>query len=480
MGQSVYAVEASNLSFRYHGAENFTAPFSFDLQQGKAALVCGNSGTGKSTMARCICGLIPHLYNGELQGLAKLFGMQTTATPLYQLSKRTGFLFQNPYNQHLMPKIESEILFGLESLGVAEKEAKLRLDQVVQLFDLEGFLQRNPNSLSGGEQQKLALACVLARKPDLLVLDEPLSMLDTSSASNLVSCLKKYAQSGGSVLCFEQKPEYFGGWDDLQRLWLSNSCEKETAADLLSSFCPAPGQIIDGIETRSLRLTYANKAVIDGIDLSLPSGKLIALIGPNGSGKTSLLRVLAGFQKSQGEYFIAGQTSGQQNKPRLNMVAQNPDMQLFCPTVKQEMLFGLQKLNCTIYTEILRALNLNVYENSQPLLLSEGEKRRVALATAIMHQQSSGLLLDEPSLGQDSSHKQMLLCILRRLAECGWFILFATHDLELAKEADWMLAIKEGKIIRQGQPKKLMKTNELWDELGLVLPPWLYGSADET
>ncbi len=152
---------------------------------------------------------------------------------------------------------------------------------------------------------------------------------------------------------------------------------------------------------------------------------------------------------------------------------QNADLQLFNATVKQEILFRIERPDLGLYAALVRALDLEKYEQTPPLLLSEGEKRRVALATVLMRQPKHGVLLDEPALGQDADHKQQLVQTLRRITDSGQFVIYSTHDIELAAQADIMFLINPEGIISSGPPAQVLADRAAWHKLGLLIPEWI-------
>jgi energy-coupling factor transporter ATP-binding protein EcfA2 len=196
-------------------------------------------------------------------------------------------------------------------------------------------------------------------------------------------------------------------------------------------------------------------------------GEITAVVGQNGSGKTTLLRAFSGLQTYTGQIRVNGEPS------QLGIVFQNPDLQLFNSSVREEILYRIPSPDMTYYRWLVQAMGLVDYEKTPPLLLSEGEKKRVALATVLMRQPQHGILLDEPSLGQDMAHKQMLLGILHALSASGQIVLFTTHDLWLAAQADRLLLLGNGGVIADGKPSELMQRADLWQEAGLVVPSWL-------
>jgi energy-coupling factor transporter ATP-binding protein EcfA2 len=184
-------------------------------------------------------------------------------------------------------------------------------------------------------------------------------------------------------------------------------------------------------------------------------------------GKTTFLRALAGLQKHSGAITLDGQ------RPDLGMVFQNPDLQLFNATVREEILYRVPEPNMELYDWSLRALGLDRYEDTPPLLLSEGEKKRVALATVLMRQPRHGILLDEPSLGQDAAHKAMLIRLSRALADAGKLALITTHDLALAAQSDRLLLLGPEGFVADGPPDDVLRDDAAWSRLGLAVPDWI-------
>jgi energy-coupling factor transporter ATP-binding protein EcfA2 len=466
-------LRAEKVSYTYPQDHRGVAPVSFALQRGEALLINGQSGSGKSTLARCLSGLIPHLYHGEMTGDVWVAGRKTTDMPLWEITERIGLVFQNPALQMLKSTVDEEILFGLENLGLSRPEMKKRLELVLSQFDLEKFLKRSPFSLSGGEQQKLALAAVIARNPAILVLDEPLSMLDSTSAREFVNSLQDLSDDGGmtTIICEHRHP-YLQSIASLSRLDLESTISDQVSKPEYISDYPIFRKPFS-LTINALTVTRGKNRILDNFSLECTSGQVNALVGRNGSGKTTLLRAMAGLQNYQGTIQCNDGGDKANAIPHFNMVFQNPDTQLFNPTVRDEILYKLSDDNKDLYAWLIEALDLKRYEDTQPLLLSEGEKRRVALATAIMHPHKHGILLDEPSLGQDSLHKEFLIRLLRKMAKAGWFVLFTTHDLELASHADRIILLTEQGVICHGSAKEVLNNQSAWHDAGLYLPPWI-------
>jgi energy-coupling factor transport system ATP-binding protein len=435
------AIFTEKAAFRYPRGTQGLKPTSFEISMGDIALISGASGSGKSTLARCLTGLIPHLYHGDLTGHVRICGLDTRSTPLWRISEQAGLVSQNPPAQMITSSVEKEIIFGLENLGLSEDEVQSRVENSLEKFDLSELRRRSPRTLSGGEQQKLALAASFARRPKILVLDEPLSMLDIGSARDLLALAVQLTQDHTTVVFCEHREEYFAHIPNLQRISLNGTTSST------GKFAPPlyPGQQVSdaGVEIEGLHVNLSGKPILRDLNFSLNGGEVTALVGQNGAGKTTLLRVLVGLQKHQGILRHYGNTK---SLP-LGIVFQNPDSQLFNPTVREEILFRLPNPDMMLYAWLIEYLGLERYERTSPLLLSEGEKKRLSLATVLMRDPELGILLDEPALGQDQAHKTRLIGLLRAVAASGRIVLMTTHDLPLAAQADRLILLgPDGKL----------------------------------
>ncbi len=463
-------IDARDVSFSYPQDGRGLLPVSLQVSGGEAVLVGGHSGCGKSTLARCLAGLIPHLYHGQFNGQVQIAGQSTSNLAIWQVAEQVGMVFQNPSSQMLAPTVKDEILFGLENLGLNRDEMMRRTDVALQQFHLQEMCSRSPHLLSGGEQQKLALAAITARNPSVLVLDEPLSMLDTTSALEFVNYTQEYLEDGRAVIYFEHRQEYLDTLANLRVFRLEGNNPRSVPGESLPGL-PLPECKPLVLHLQGLTVTRGEREVIRDFDLSLPGGKIIAIVGRNGVGKTTLFRTLAGLQKFSG--IMELQVDGVAEPPRLGIVFQNPDLQLFNGTVRSEILYHLNEPDFRLYEWLVRVLNLEQYTGTPPLLLSEGEKRRVALATMLMHRPGHGLLLDEPALGQDDLHKAVLLRLLRAYADAGYFVAYATHDMELAAQADHLVLMGPDGIAAQGTASDVMQNETAWQKLGFILPEWV-------
>ena len=458
-------VQVQDAAYRYPQNSHGLARISLSIEAGSRLLVTGPSGCGKSTFARCLTGLIPHLYHGTLEGELYLDGLRTSETPLWHLAEKAGLVFQNPAAQMLAHSVEEEIVFGLENLGLPRHTVSERLEESLARFGLQGMRHRSPQTLSGGEQQKLALAAITARRPPVLVLDEPLSMLDSTAAMELVTHLANLAETGTTVVVCEHRQEFLRPIEYLHTVFLAGPMPQEAAVPELT-LCPNPSTA-QRLEVEGLTVTLGGRTILHDLSFSAEMGQVVAVVGRNGVGKTTLLRSLIGLQKHEGSVRING------NAPDLGLVFQNADLQLFNASVREEILYRVSEPDSALYEWLLGALGLERYEQTPPLLLSEGEKKRVALATVLMRRPQHGILLDEPSLGQDPAHKAELIRVARALAGVGQLVVLTTHDLSLAAQADRMALLGPDGFVAHGPAGEILADEAAWNKLGLTVPDWL-------
>ena len=193
-------LEIRGLSFRYpDSSKRAVADFDLSVPEGEIVVLAGPSGCGKSTLLRAVNGLIPHMYSGEYSGEVKVGGAVVKDTGMRDLAQKVGFLFQNPENQIFMFTVERDVAFGLENLGVPRGEMRPRVDEALRLLDIGDLAQRAPHELSDGQKQRVALAGVLAKRPRLVILDEPTSLLDPKTAAELVALVARLRDELGTT-----------------------------------------------------------------------------------------------------------------------------------------------------------------------------------------------------------------------------------------------------------------------------------------
>ncbi|MGV9102715.1 MAG: energy-coupling factor ABC transporter ATP-binding protein [Candidatus Thorarchaeota archaeon] len=237
-------VSFKNFSFRYLGSEVLALhDISLNIDQGEYILVSGPSGCGKTTFCRAINGLIPHFHRGYLSGDVFVASQNTREKSVAELAKTVGMVFQNPSNQLVTLNVEKELAFGPENLGVPPAEIRKKVDEMIELLDLDHLREKHPHEMSGGEQQAVAMAATLALEPDILIADEPTSNLDPQSAERILGIISSLNKQGLTVVLVEHRLDIVSS--DATRLLLMN--DGEIVADgpprqvLVSEICEEIG-----------------------------------------------------------------------------------------------------------------------------------------------------------------------------------------------------------------------------------------------
>jgi energy-coupling factor transport system ATP-binding protein len=284
-----------------------------------------------------------------------------------------------------------------------------------------------------------------------------------------VAHLADLARDGTTVVVCEHRAEYLRSIPALRTVRLNGS-----AAHPLSSPDVLPRLVSHAsrftLNVSDLSVSLGGRPVLRNLNLSAESGQVLAIVGRNGVGKTTLLRALAGLQEYRGEITVDSQ------RPELGMVFQNPDLQLFNATLRDEVLYRLQDPDLDRYGWLMAMLGLSRYDETPPLLLSEGEKKRLALAMTFMRGPRHGVLLDEPALGQDAVHKEILMRLAHALASAGQLVIITTHDLALAAQADRLLILGPDGFVADGPPKEVLLDEAPWLLVGLSVPDWMIGA----
>lgn len=229
-------ISIENVTFYYTGSRTpALKDISLKVYRGDFLLVTGPSGCGKSTLCRLLNGLIPHFFSGELNGKIQVLDYDVKSTPTHILARHVGMVFQNPENQLFLSSVEKEIVFGLENLGLSKKEIKKRLEEVISLFGLDNIRDKPPYELSGGQQQKVAIAAIVAMEPEIMVLDEPTAHLDPLSSKELLSLVFKLNKElGVTVILVEHRLDMTINW--ISRIIIMNEGKIILAGDPRSIF----------------------------------------------------------------------------------------------------------------------------------------------------------------------------------------------------------------------------------------------------
>lgn len=486
--------EINNVTHRYKGAaENSLDGVSLTIAKGETLLLCGASGSGKTSVIRLLNGLIPHYYHGDMTGEVTVNGLDIAQTQLYELAGVVGTVFQNPRSQFFSVDTDGEIVFGPENIGLAPDEIRARKDSISRQMKLQKLLGRSLFELSGGEKQRIACASVAALLPEMILLDEPSSNLDMEAINMLHDIICDWKKHGKTIIISEHRLWYLKDIADrvicmdkgrIAHEWTAEDfaalSEKETRQlglrptsisehyrALLSDIdnsASRQADISDGILLKDFYFSYHRKPYIlrrkkfsaaDGEALSLcipkltiPKGKVTAVIGSNGTGKSTFLRCVCGLEKDC-TGFIVSDGKEYRKRQRIGfsyMVMQDVNHQLFTDSVEKEVLLSMKDKDEKKCHEILDSLGLLGYKDTHPMALSGGQKQRVAIASAI----AAGaelLLFDEPTSGLDHGHMEKVGELLHQLADTGSTVLVSTHDPEFIEQCcQHTLRIKNGRV----------------------------------
>jgi energy-coupling factor transporter ATP-binding protein EcfA2 len=408
-------------------------------------VVAGPSGGGKSTLLRIFNGLVPHFHGGRIGGSAEVMGLDVIATPTRKMARHVGFVFQDPELQTVYNVVDREVAFGLENSGVPRRQISGRVEEALHAAGVSALVGRTVRTLSGGERQRVALASALAMRPSLVVLDEPTSQLDPDGAQLVLTAATDLVDEGRSVIISEHRLEHLlrraGGLLLVDRGTVTTS-DPAAWRPPAAPVRPVRPTALGG-EAWSLQRVSAGfdrRLVLDGVDLSGRAGEVVVLTGPNGGGKTTLLRVIAGSLAP-----LAG--SVWRRRGRVAYLPQNPSVLLHQPTVQAEVRFTLERSGeLGLPGTILEELGLLPVADRYPRDLSCGERQRAALA-AVLPGYPALVLLDEPTRGIDSSARGALVALVARLRDHGASVVLATHDEDLRNAlADRVIDVRDGRV----------------------------------
>jgi energy-coupling factor transport system ATP-binding protein len=381
MSESPLVIE--DLSFQYRTRpEPAIENISFELKPGEMLLIAGSSGCGKTTLARCINGLIPRSYRGKREGRVLLHGKDVAEMQIADMAQIVGTLLQDPERQIVASNVFNEIAFGPENLGMPRAEIVARVDQAMQRLKIEYLRDRETFNLSGGEKQKVALAGLLAMNPSILLLDEPLASLDPASAYEALDVFRSLADEGKTVLLIEHRVEdaitarpdrmlymeagqvkYLGSIKDLPTVinhrevklpaeWVVKRVRQVGEKVHKPEFAQVPerGEPLVVFENVDFRYSDETPFVLQDVNLTIFRGDLVGVLGPNGSGKSTLVKHAIGLLKpTKGRVLVDGRDTRSMSVAQiarvLGYVFQSPTHMLYAPTVREELEFGPKNLD---------------------------------------------------------------------------------------------------------------------------------------
>ncbi len=514
---------------------------SCELGASSCLAITGPNGSGLSTLCLAVAGLMPRMGEGQITGRILVGGRDVQREPPGALADQIGLVMQDPGGQLFNATVEQEVAWGLENLGLPPNEMRNRITWALDLVGLSDIPRdRSPRELSGGQQKRLALAAALALRPRLLVLDEPGGGLSPAGRTEMIRVLRELrARFDLSILIAERDPEVIVALAD-QMMVLTNGrvARQGSPVDVYAGLAvdPIPGvalpppmrfaasleggwtagppcltledvlarvpaispnsrpSVLDGSDSL-LANTAAPAVILDGvtfayqpghpvlhrIDLSIPRGQRVALMGDNGAGKTTLARHLIGLLRPiAGRVLVMGEDTAGCSVGHLarsvGLAFQSPELQIFSSTVRDEISFGPRNLGFDgqaldeTMEETLDLFNLADMGEMSPSMLTFSARRMVALAS-IAAMRTPILVLDEPTVGLDALGQERVLRWLAERHRDGVTILLITHDAEIAAAfAERVIVMQAGRITADGTPSEVFARADLLAEAGLEPP----------
>ena len=452
-------ISIGNVSFGYGETQETLSQVSAAVAPGECVLLCGASGCGKTTVTKLINGLIPAFTPCcRLEGRVEVDGLDPGTTPMYELARKVGSVFQNPKSQFFNLDTDSELAFGLENEGRTPEETRKRVADTVDALHLQDLQGRSIFSLSGGQKQLLAFGSVYAMGPEIFVLDEPTANLDQDAIARLHDQIAGLKRQGRTVVIAEHRLYFLTDLID-RALYLRDGVlertfnreqfcgltEQEREGLGLRTLTPAactlpavaPAGTKEGLSVEGLTCAYRKEpAVFQGLSFSARPVEVVAITGPNGVGKTTLSRCLCGLIREQtGQIRLDGRPLNRKERQRAAFcVMQDVNHQLFSDSVWGECRMSAPDAPDSTVEGVLDSLHLLPFRERHPMSLSGGQKQRLAVATALLSEKPI-LIFDEPTSGLDYARMVEVSGVIRSLAQQGRIVLVVTHDQEFLQRA---------------------------------------------
>ncbi|MFK0188800.1 ABC transporter ATP-binding protein [Streptomyces rubiginosohelvolus] len=542
------------VSVVYDGAdEPVLRDVNLSVDEGELCLVVGHTGVGKSTLLGAVNGLVPHFTGGTLYGTVTVDGRDTADHPPRELADVVGVVGQDPLDGFVTDTVEEELAYAMEQLAISPTVMRKRVEETLDLLGLADLRHRALHELSGGQQQRVAIGSVLTAHPRVLVLDEPTSALDPTAAEEVLAAVTRLVHDlGVTVLLAEHRLERVvqyadrvihlpgngrvvagppseiftassiappivelgraAGWSPLP---LSVRDARRAARPLrtaLEGATPPPVRAVPDapgatlLAARGITVAYRGVPAVREVDLDLRAGEITALMGRNGSGKSSLLWALQGsgprtagtVRVGRDESGVPGATKGGDPKKLsaaearrlVGLVPQTPTDLLYLESVKQE----LDQADTESGTggkaaagargpsarAILDRLAPGIDGTMHPRDLSEGQKLALVLAIQLSAAPRV-LLLDEPTRGLDYRAKTQLIAMVDELAAEGRSVVVSTHDVEFAaRAADRVVVLAEGDIVADGPTTEVIVASPVFaPQVAKILAPLPYLTVDQ-
>lgn len=508
-------LSCKNVAFKYNESTGYAlSDCTFSVKKGEKVMLCGASGSGKSTLLRLLKREVSP--RGELSGKIDLIGKAATELSDRESAEKIGFVMQDPDSQTVCDKVSSELAFGLESFGVPSKEIQSRVGEMAAFFGIEPLYDRDISTLSGGQKQLVSLCSIMVTDPDILLLDEPTAQLDPVAAKELLSILDRLnKEMGVTVIIAEHDPEeLFDSCDKI--LYLSNGktaffdtpakAAKYFAQNDLEGFLPETAKVFAGLcsdlplnvrqgraqlenlvtedtpqtdestaestepyalECKNIWQRYEKDSpdILKGCDLAVRKGECYGLLGSNGGGKSTLLRVICGLCKPyMGAVSLFGKKqkaykNGSLFREMLAFLPQEPVTMFVKESVREDL---LQSADENAVKKIAERMEIEPLLDRHPWDLSGGEIQKCAFAKILLADPKI-IVLDECTKGMDSFAKKALGDVLESLKAEGRTILLVTHDLEFAAEnCERCGLLFDGKIAAEDNAVRFFSRNRFY------------------
>ncbi|MEG1393512.1 MAG: ATP-binding cassette domain-containing protein [Christensenellaceae bacterium] len=461
-----------NLSFSYaqNAKKNIIESMNLTVSAADITVITGVSGCGKSTLLFLAAGLYPQNAGVIKSGQLTVNGIKISDLPSAQRTKHIGLIFQNPDLQFCMDTVKNELIFCLENIQMPPEKMDKRIEEALEFCKIAHLKERKLVSLSGGEKQKAMLACVAALRPKWILLDEPFANIDEESAKDILEKLRiLHKEYGVGILAVDH---HLGLWEDVasqlvvldkdgtiikQTKELSVLDAKELGICIKDSSYQmqapkkAPVKLEPILKIRGLSVTKDNNKILNHLSTDFFKGRIHAMIGQSGSGKSTFFSALCGLQKYDGSILIKDEDIRKNKKMRskIGFIFQSPQDQFVADTVFDEIAVGFRgEQNAEQKTEeILRSIKLWRYRAVSPYMISQGQQRRLGVA-ALLAYPCEVLVCDEPTYAQDAHNIIAIMdCLQQQVVKRGVTLIFSTHDRQLAKDyADIVYELKEGTL----------------------------------
>lgn len=455
-------IQCEQLGFRYANHPHVWCDIeALDIQVGECVVLCGESGSGKSTFLRLLNGLVPDFYVGEVDGHCSCAGHDVVQTPVETLSTIVGSVFQNPATQFFHRRVEDELVFPCENQGLPRDIIACHLKETVAFFGIDDLLERDLLSASGGERQRIAVATALMQQPEVIVLDEPTANLDEAGMRQVAEQIARLKEAGITVIVAEHRLNFLTELADrylffvegkLVRQWtraafMTLSDEERHTLGLRSAnvtlSVPTQSQQATGLRLTQVDIGHRTKPLAKIEAAVFAANRVTGIVGANGSGKTTLAKQLAGLEKLSGDVMWFSEAWGEEERLRQTaFVMQEVRLQLHAESVRKEILLGATQTQH--FDAIVAQLGLEAVLDAHPMALSGGQQQRVMIANALLSDKKL-FIFDEPTSGLDYKQMVRVAKLIQQLKRSDRVILVISHDeefLNLTCDTIWQMPMR--------------------------------------